>query len=124
MRLTRPNFYLCHAVRIQGEFALLERSIVMPRLTQLQLVSLSPHHCDPSSTCKSSSPRIIITQHQHSTPPHHTQLQLTQGAFDFIRHKAANGSIAAPEPLGLMLMVDGRVPPGAGVSSSSALTVS
>jgi galactokinase len=32
--------------------------------------------------------------------------------------------VTAPEPRGIFLMVDGRVPAGAGVSSSSALTVS
>ena len=43
-----------------------------------------------------------------------------KGAFDFA--KASPGG--APTPRGLMLMIDGRVPAGAGVSSSSALTVS
>jgi hypothetical protein len=48
-----------------------------------------------------------------------------KGAFDFIRAKAkANAAISAPEPTGLAMMIDGRVPAGAGVSSSSALVVS
>jgi N-acetylgalactosamine kinase len=42
-----------------------------------------------------------------------------KGAFDFAKEKG----ISLGEPKGLFLMVDGRVPAGAGVSSSSALTV-
>ena len=42
-----------------------------------------------------------------------------KGAFDF---GAAKGCLKGA-PLGICMMVDGRVPPGAGVSSSSALTV-
>lgn len=41
-----------------------------------------------------------------------------KGAFDFA---ASKGRPAAPKPL--LLTIDGRVPPGAGVSSSSALVV-
>ncbi len=43
-----------------------------------------------------------------------------KGAFDYARDK---GLPAAGVPKGLRLMVDGSVPPGAGVSSSSALVV-
>ena len=43
-----------------------------------------------------------------------------KGAWDFAREKGKAGDIT---PKGLYLMVDGRVPAGAGVSSSSALTV-
>jgi N-acetylgalactosamine kinase len=42
-----------------------------------------------------------------------------KGAFDFAKEKG----VSTGEPKGLYLMVDGRVPAGAGVSSSSALTV-
>jgi N-acetylgalactosamine kinase len=45
-----------------------------------------------------------------------------RGAFDWAREHGASGAL--PEaPLGLCLLVDGRVPTGAGVSSSSALVV-
>lgn len=50
-----------------------------------------------------------------------------KGAFDFIRTKAktAGGAgVSVPEPSGIAMMIDGRVPAGAGVSSSSALVVS